>query len=105
MIGLDFSSVFDRVSHEALIFKLRQMGIGGTFLNIMIESLTGKKQRVVVDGQCIDYKNVISCVPQGRVLGALLFILCTSDMWSGLKNRFVAYGDDATLLHQSLLHI
>ena len=97
MIGLDFSSTFDCVNHEALIFKLRQMGIGGTFLNIIVEFLTGRKQRVVVDGQCSDYRNVISGVPQGSVLGPLLFILYTSDMWSGLENRFVAYADDATL--------
>ena len=52
MIGLDFTAAFDRVNHEAFIFKLRRMGISETFLNIVIESLTGRKQRVVVDGQC-----------------------------------------------------
>ena len=72
MISLDFSSAFDHVNQEALIFKLGQMGIGGTFLNIIIEFLTGRKQRVVVDGQCIDYRNVLSGVPQSIVLGPLL---------------------------------
>ena len=50
----------------------------------------------MVDGQCSNYRNVISDVPQGSVLGPLLFILCNSDVWSGLKNRLVAYADDAT---------
>ena len=97
MIVLDFSLAFDHVHHEALILKLRQMGIGGTFLNIIVEFLTGRRQRVVVDGQCSDYRNVIFCVHQGSVLGTLLFILYASDMWSGLENRLVAYADDATL--------
>ena len=52
---------------------------------------------MVVDGQCSDYKNIISGIPQGSVLGPLLRILYTSDIWSGLENRLVAYADDATL--------
>ena len=56
------------------------MGIGGTFLNIIVEFLTGRKQKVVVDRQCCDYRNVIFGVPQGSVLGPLLFILYTSGM-------------------------
>ena len=97
MVGLDFSAAFDRVNHEALIFKLKQLGIGGSFLNILIEFLTNRKQRVVVDGQHSDWRNVISGVPQGSVLGPLLFILYTHDMWFGLENKLVAYADDATL--------
>ena len=71
MIGLHFSSAFDHINHEAFIFKLRQMGIGGTFLNIIIETLTGRKQRMVADGQCSDYKNVISVF-----LRAVFLVLC-----------------------------
>ena len=44
MIFLDFSSTFDHVNHEALIFKLRQMAIGGTFLKIIVEFLTGENR-------------------------------------------------------------
>ena len=52
---------------------------------------------MVVYGQYSDYRNVISGVPQGSVLGPLLFILYTHDMWFGLENKLVAYADDATL--------
>ena len=50
MVGLDFSAAFDRVNHNALIYKLRQLSIGGPFLNILMDFLTDRKQRVVVDG-------------------------------------------------------
>ena len=98
MIGLDFSAAFDRVNHKALIFKLRQMGVGGAFLSIVTEFLTNRLQRVSVDGHYSEYRNVISGVPQGSVLGPVLFILYTHDMWFGLENRLIAYADDATLL-------
>ena len=98
MVGLDFSAAFNHVNQEALIFKLRQLGIGGSFLNILIEFLSNRKQRVVVDGHYGEWSNVISGVPQGSVLGPLLFILYTHDMWFGLENLLVAYADDATLI-------
>ena len=98
LIGLDFSAAFDRVNHQALIYKLKQLGIGGPFLNILTEFLTDRKQRVVVDGHHGEWRNVVSGVPQGSVLGPLLFILFTQDMWVGLENQLVAYADDATLL-------
>ena len=66
------------------------MGIGGTFLNTIIEFLTRRKQRVAADGQCIYYMSVISGVPHDSVLGPLLFIFHTSNMWSGLENRLAA---------------
>ena len=97
MVGLDFSAAFDRVNHSALIYKLKLIGIGGPFLNIITEFLTDRTQRVCIDGELSDVRNVISGVPQGSVLGPLLFIIYTSDMWSGLENKLVAYADDATL--------
>ena len=98
MVGLDFNAAFDCVNHKGLIFKLRQLGVGGPFLSILTEFLSNRLQRVVVDGQFNDYRNVISSVPQGSVLGPLLFILYTHDMWFGLENMLVSYADDATLL-------
>ena len=63
MVGLDVNIVFDRVNHKALIFKFRQLGVGGPFLSILTEFLSNRLQRVVVDGQSNEYRNVISGVP------------------------------------------
>ena len=98
MVSLDFSAAFDRVNHKALVFKLRQIGVGGPFLSILTEFLSNRLQKVVVDGQFNEYRNVILGVPQGSALGTLLFILYTHDMWFGLENILVSYADDATLL-------
>ena len=98
MVGLDFSAAFDRVNHNALIYKLRQLSIGGPFLNILMDFLTDRKQHLVVDGHYGEWRSVISGVPQGSVLGPLLFILYTHDTWIRLENQLVAYADDATLI-------
>ena len=98
MVGLDFSAAFDRVNHKALVFKLIQLGVGGPFLSILTEFLSIRLQRVVVDGHFNEYRNVILGIPQGSILGPLLFILYTHDMWFGLENMLVSYADDATLL-------
>ena len=86
------------VNHKALIFRLRQIGVGGPFLSILTEFLSSKLQRVVVDGQFNDHRNVILGVPQENVLDPFLFILYTHDMWFVLENMLESYADDATLL-------
>ena len=98
MVGLDFSAAFYRVNHKALIFKLGQLGVRGPFLNILTKFLSKRLQLVVVGGQFNDNRNVISGVPQESVLGPLLFISHTHDMWFGLENMLVSYADDASLL-------
>ena len=98
MVDLEFSAAFDRVSHRALIYKLRLLGIGGSFINIIDEFLLSRTQKVCVGGQYSGAKNILSGVPQGSVLRPLLFVIYTSDMWQSLENKLIAYFDDATLL-------
>ena len=68
------------------------------FLSILTEFLSNRLQRVVVDGQFNEYRNVISGVTQGSVLGPLLFTSYTHGTWFELGNMLVSYADDATLL-------
>ena len=67
-------------------------------LSICREFLTDHRQRVVVDGASCEWILIVSGMPQGSVLGPILFILYTSEMFDLVENRFLAYADDSTLL-------
>ena len=73
------------------------MGIGGPVFNLFKDFLFNCQQRVLVDGNFSQFKPVVSGVPQGSVLGPLLFILYTADMWNDLENKIISYADDTTL--------
>ena len=75
IVQLDLSSAFDRVSHSGLLLKLKYIGVGDSVLSICREFLSNRRQRVVVDGATSESILIASGVPQGIVLGPLLFIL------------------------------
>ena len=80
-----------------LLFKLKLMGISGPLFNAFKEFLTNRKQCVTVYGKFSQFRPVVSGVLHGRVLGPLLFILFTADMWNILENKIVSYADDTAL--------
>ena len=86
------------VSHSDLLFKLKSIGVGGSVLSICREFLSNRKQRVVVDDATSERIPIVSGVPQGSVLGPLLFILCTNEMFELVENRLYAYYADSTLV-------
>ena len=98
IVQLDVGAAFDRVSHSGLMFKLKSIGEGGSVLSICRDLLSNRRQRVVVDGATIEWIPIVSGVPQGGVMGLLLFILYTSEMFKLVENRLYAYADDYTLL-------
>ena len=98
LVQIDFSSAFDRVNHAALIHKLREVGVGGSVLGVISSFLVGRKQSVRIEGCRSSTVDVVSGVPQGSVLGPLLFLLYTSDLPGSLENTLVGYADDSTLI-------
>ena len=95
IVQIDFSAAFDRVNHLGILYKLCSVGIGGSVLSILTQFLP---QQVMVDGCRSKLVNVASGVPQGSVLGPLLFLLYTSELFSILENELIGYADDSTLM-------
>ena len=80
------------------MFKLRESGVGGLILKVFQNFLSSRTQRVKVDGGFSSSIDVVSGVPQGSVLGPLLFLLYIADLPRLLQNELVGYADDSTLL-------
>jgi hypothetical protein len=99
VIYLDLAKAFDSVPHNLLLEKLKKFGIGGKLLKWLQNYLTGRKQRVVVEGYSSSYKPVLSGVPQGSILGPLLFLYYINDIYEGILNdsKVYLYADDSKI--------
>ena len=96
-IFIDFAKAFDSVPHERLLLKLEAIGITGALLQWFQAFLTTRRQRVVINGQFSNWSKVSSGVPQGSILGPLLFILYINDISSIVNARAKLFADDVTL--------
>ena len=96
-VFLDISKAFDKVWHDGLIFKMRQNGISGKLLKLLQNYLSNRKQRVVLNGFSSDYSSIESGVPQGSVLGPLLFLIYINDLEQIIKTNLYFFADDTML--------
>ena len=96
-VYLDYRKAFDSVPHERLLKKLRAYGIRGKLLEWIRNFLTDRTIRVLVNGKFSKWARVLSGVPQGSVLGPLLFLLFVNDIPDELKCRVKMFADDTKI--------
>ena len=96
VVYLDISKAFDRVWHRGLL-KLESLGICGSLLHWFESYLQDRMQHVILEGQSSEWKKLYSGVPQGSVLGPLLFLIYVNDITDNLESKPFVYADDTTL--------
>ena len=101
IIYLDFQKAFDKVQHQRLILKLKSHGMGNSIINWIGQWLTDRRQRVVVDGEVSSWKSVLSGVPQGYVLGPILFLVYINYLEEGVTGKILKFADDTKLFRKT----
>jgi hypothetical protein len=96
-ILLDFSKAFDKVPHERLTAKLHHYGVRGNTLSCIKSFLANRGQQVILDGAKSNSAPVSSVVPQGTVLGPLLFLVYINDLLSNVNAIDILFADDCLL--------
>ena len=99
VLYLDFAKAFDKVDHKILLEKLKSIGISGKIHLWLTSFLTNRTQSVIVNGKKSRNETVQSGVPQGTVLGPILFIVYINDITKVIKNSYIKiFADDSKLV-------
>ena len=94
-VYLDFSRAYDKVDHGILLHKMKKMGITGMIGRWIMNFLSGREQEVMVKGRKSQVFFLISGVPQGSVIGPLLFLIFIGDISEGVSAVILIYVDDS----------
>ena len=100
MLVLDFAKAFDTVGHARLLAKVESYGITNGLQNWLRSFLEGWTQKVVIDGETSDAAAVKSVVPQGSVLGLLLFLIFINDLAEHTSPTVRLFADDCVMYRQ-----
>ena len=94
VIYLDYRKAFDTVPHLKLLYKLKELGLADLLITWIEQFLLGRQMRVQVNGSYSTWFEVLSGVPQGSVLGPLLFLIFVRDLPDWVKNSIMMFADD-----------
>ena len=100
VVYLDFQKAFDKVSHAKLNYKLKKYGISEKISEWVKSWLNQRRQRVVLHNKASDWEAVLSGVPQGSVLGPVLFIIYIDDIDNGISSMLLKFADDTKLIKE-----
>ena len=98
------SKVFDKVCHDGLVFKLRSYGAKSELLSLLKNYLQNREQRVVLNGQTSGWRKINFGVPQGSVLGPLLFLIYINNLLEGIISMYKTFTDNTSLFFKRPRH-
>jgi len=106
VVFLDLAKAFDKVPHKRLLEKLKKHGISGNILNVIEDWLKDRRQRVCIKGRWSGWIRVWSGVPQGSVLGPVLFLVFINDLDQGIASSILKLVDvtDTTVVPANYGH-
>ena len=96
VVFCDISKAFDRVWHKGILIKLKSIGITGHILGWFEDYLTNRKQALVLNGSKSDYKFIHAGVPQGSILGPILFLIYINDIVTDIQANIRLFADDTS---------
>ena len=99
---MNTSKAFDKVWYSGIIFKLQQNGMSVKFINLVTDFLKNRKQRIELNEKASSWVDVTAGVPQGFIVGPVLFLICINDLVDDLSSNVKLVGDDTSLF--SIVH-
>ena len=100
VVYLDIQNAFDKVPHQSLLLKLKAHDICNDVINWIEKWLTHRRQRVIVDGGISSWTSVLSGVPQGSVLGPILFLIYITDLDDDISSKVLTFADDTKVFRK-----
>ena len=102
LVFIDYKKAFDLIDHQLLLSKLKVLGVNETFLPLFRDYLSGRSQYVTIDGCHSTKRSVTLGVPQGSILGPILFLVFINDLPEALQHCVAdIYTDDTTISHSA----